>query len=352
MNFLQLMRIVSVLVFLATPASAQLIISARGESELPQADLICKVKLGNIGSSLSLSPRGIDAASVGRVISILKGKYEKKEIHVAFLQYGEGFRDLGVLKPNQVYLMLLKGKTAPYQIISSIQAVEEEVELKHGTKLEDRLLAEFLAMSQADDKAMQIEAIGQLGILRDKRVSKQVTQAAQSKDDKLAYAGIIAQYQMGVAPNAKRTMQLFDERMMNVWYQRTGVPRKDSNDKYIRRHLGRHKLLDRGVPEFDYAMYVREGIKKDWVHKDDHTLYVFFGIPWKIQRKECLPELAKLLDHPDEKIQIWAVKWLVHTVENRQPKPSDDDDIPKWRTWWKEQGPAFMELPEKLVFDK
>ena len=69
-------------------------------------------------------------------------------------------------------------------------------------------------------------------------------------------------------------------------------------------------LPERGLPDFDYATYVREGIKNEWVRKDDKTLYKFFGVPWKVQRKECVPELVRLLEHPEKKVRWWAVVCL------------------------------------------
>lgn len=153
---------------------------------------------------------------------------------------------------------------------------------------------------------------------------------------------------MKIAPDAKRVMELFNEQIMDVWYEESGVPQRDAKGDYIRRWPG---MIERGLPDFDYATYVREGIKKDWVRKDDHTLYVFFGVPWKVQRKECVPELVKLLDHPEKKVRWWAVLCLTHTVEN-QDRPQwpeyenrEEEELAKWRKWWKEKGADYMAKP-------
>lgn len=105
--------------------------------------------------------------------------------------------------------------------------------------------------------------------------------------------------------------------------------------------------------DFDYATYIREGIKKDWVRKDDSSLYSFFGVPWKVQRKECVPELVKLLDHDDQRLRYWAVECLTRTVENEdypgwpQFKTEEPAILLNWRTWWKEEGAAFMSAGDR-----
>jgi hypothetical protein len=145
-------------------------------------------------------------------------------------------------------------------------------------------------------------------------------------------------------------MAVFDPEVLDVWYQESGVPQKDAAGNSIWRRENGKPFLERGVPDFDYATYLREGAKLDWVRKDDKTLYAFFGIPWKVQRRECVPELIKLLDDPDQKIRGWAVLCLTHTVEDKdEPQPdkyAKDEEalLKKWHTWWKEEGPAYMAM--------
>ena len=52
------------------------------------------------------------------------------------------------------------------------------------------------------------------------------------------------------------------------------------------------------------------------MRKDDSSLYSFFGVPWKVEREECVPELVKLLDHDDQRLRYGAVECLTRTVEN------------------------------------
>jgi len=65
---------------------------------------------------------------------------------------------------------------------------------------------------------------------------------------------------------------------------------------------------------------------------------VFFGLPWKVQRKVCVPELMKLLDDRDKKLCWRAVLCLTHTVENEdsphweQYDKREDEELAKWRT--------------------
>ena len=203
------------------------------------------------------------------------------------------------------------------------------------------------------DVSLRIAAIEQIGIMRDRRGTTQVNEAAKSEDTETARAGVIAQYRVGIAPDAKRVMELFNEQVMDVWYQESGIPQKDSKGNAIWRREGGHPFLERGLPDFDYATYVREGIKKDWVRKDDNSLYVFFGVPWKVQRRACVPELVKLLVDPNKKVRWWAVLCLTHTVEDKdhpqweEYEKREQEELTKWRTWWKEKGTDFMAEPAK-----
>jgi hypothetical protein len=250
---------------------------------------------------------------------------------------------------------MLRGNTAPYEMFAAMKAVDAVVEPTFGKKPVDRLLAELVAMWKSNDPKMRVAAIEQMGIMRDARASKEVGAAARDKDVETARAGIIAQYRMKIAPDAQRVMELFNEEIMDVWYEESGVPRKDSKGNYIYREMDESNrcagLPERGLPDFDYATYVREGIKKEWVRNDDGALYKFFGVPWKVQRKECVPELARLLEHPEKKVRWWAVVCLTHTVENRDIpqlqgyEPREEQEVTKWRDWWKEKGAAYMVKP-------
>ncbi len=234
-----------------------------------------------------------------------------------------------------------------------MKGVPESVEPKFGDRPSDRLLAELVALCDSQDVAGRIDAIEQIGIMRDKRASVPISAAAEAKDNDVVRAALIAQYQMKIAPDAKRVMQLFNERMLSAWYEESGIPQEDANGKRIDRVQkfdGRtRRFMERGLPDFDYATYVREGIKLNWVRKDDHTLYQFFGIPWKVQRPACVPEFVKLLDDPDQKVRWWAVVCLMHTVDDQHEHPAfeqyqtqEQDELTKWRTWWKEKGDAYM----------
>ena len=326
--------------------------SAEEAMEFPQATLACKVKMGTITEREGGSPLGAKCDATCKVISTLKGNLGE-EVRITFRRQGNGPARPGVdaVKSDKVYVVMLRGKIAPYEMFAAMKAVDAVVEPKFGTKPGDRLMAELVAMWKSKERAMRIAAIEQIGIMRDRRGSEEVNAAAHSEDPETARAGIIAQYRMGIAPDAKRTMDLFNRQMMDVWYQESGILQRDPEGNRIRRREGGHVFLERGLPEFDYATYVREGIKKDWVRRDADTLYVFFGVPWKVQRKVCVPELVKLLDHPDKKVRRAALSSLVHTVENKQHGKWDQyenqepEELAKWRKWWKEKGEAFMAEP-------
>lgn len=333
--------------------SASVVCSAEEAMEFPQATLACKVKMGTITEREGASPSGAKCDATCKVISTLKGNLGE-EVRITFRRHGSGpvMPGVNAVKAGEVYVVMLRGETPPYEMFAAMKAVDAVVEPEFGAKPGDRLMAELVAMWRSKDASMRIAAIEQIGIMRDRRGSKEVNAAAKSEDPETARAGIIAQYRMGIAPDAKRTMDLFNEEMMDLWYQESGIPQRDPEGNRIRRREGGHVFLERGLPEFDYATYVREGIKKDWVRRDDHTLYVFFGVPWKVQRKACVPELVKLLDHPDKKVRRAALSSLVHTVENKQygtqwdqyEKP-ESEELAKWRKWWKEKGEAFMAEP-------
>lgn len=328
--------------------------SADEAREFPHATLACKVKMGPIIEREVGSPSGTKCDATCKVISTLKGEVGH-EVQITFRRNANGPRQPGVddVTTGEVYVVMLRGKTAPYEMFAAMKAIDAVVAPTFGAKPGDRLLAELAAMWKSNDVKMRIEAIEQIGIMRDTRGSKEVNAAAQDKDVETARAGVIAQYRMKIAPDAKRVMELFNERLLDVWYQESGVPQKDSNGNVIWRReaiypFPERAFLERGLPEFDYATYVRDGIKKDWIRKDDNTLYLFFGVPWKVQRKACVPELVKLLEDPDKKVRFWAVECLTHTVENEdrpgweQYEKREGEELAKWRTWWKENGAAFM----------
>ncbi len=328
--------------------------AAEEAAEFPQATLVCKLKMGSIAEAEVWSPNGTRCDATCKIISPLKGDVGK-EVRITFRRHANGPVMPGVdaVKAGEVFVVMLRGETEPYEMFSAMRAVDAVVEPRFGRTPGDRMLAELAAMWKSNDPGLRIRAIEQIGIMRDTRGSDQVNAAATSDDAEIARAGVIAQYRMKIAPDAKRTMELFDEQMMDVWYQESGIPQRDSDgNRILRRERGRDLIerpfMERGLPDFDYATYVRDGIKKDWVRKDDHSLYVFFGVPWKVQRKACIPELVKLLVHPDHKVRWWAVKCLEHTVDHEDRLPLEEyeryesEKSREWRTWWKEKGAAYM----------
>ncbi|HEY2839234.1 MAG TPA: HEAT repeat domain-containing protein [Pirellulales bacterium] len=335
--------------------SAQLMQSTDDAKELPNATLACKVKMGAITETEKGSPNGTMCRATCVVISPLKGEIVG-EAPIAFRRGGNGFIGPDV-KEGLTYLVMLNGDRPPYEIFAAMNAVDQVVEPKYGPKPGDRLLAEMMAIWKSKDKTLHIPAIRQIGIMRDVRGSEAVNAAAEDRDAATSRAGVIAQYRMKIAPDAKRLMDLFNEEIMHVWYQESGIPQKDPMGKDIWRVEGNLRFWERGVADFDYATYVREGIKHDWVRKDDHALYVFFGVPWKVQRKACVPELVKLLEDPDQRVRSWAVTCLTHTVEQKDRGPSTGDEgqekaeVEKWKTWWKEKGLAYMAGPKRPPAD-
>jgi len=331
-------------------APARVLHSADEAAEFPQATLACKLKMGAITETEKNLFTGTKCAATCRVISPLKGDVGD-EVQIMFIRNGNGMIMPGAdaVQEGEVYVAMLRGDGPPYQLFAAMKAVDGIVEPTLGTKPGDRLMAELLAMCKSNDLTMRIAAIQQIGIMRDSRGGNAVNAAAKNVDDHIARAAVIAQYRMKITPDAKRVMELFNAQIMDVWYQESGKPQKDAQGTWIFREEGRVRIAERGLPDFDYATYVREGIKHDWVLKGEHSLYVFFGIPWKVQRKACVPELVKLLEHPDERVQWWAVTCLSHTVEGRHEHPEGrdyqrpaDKELKKWRTWWKETGKAYM----------
>jgi len=339
--------VVAVVAFLFSATSIR--VSGQVVQWAENATLVCKLKMGPIAEQ-DRSPVGTRCDTTCKVISIIKGNLGK-EVQITFRRHANGPIRLGVdvTKAGEVYVVMLRGKSAPYEMFVAMKAVEKVVEPRFGAKPGDRLLAELVAMWRANGTDMHIPAIQQIGIMRDKRGSQVVNEAANSEDADLAHAGLIAQYRMGIAPDAKRTMELFDERMLFVWYQESGRLQSDLTGKQIMRREGGRVFSLRGLPDFDYATYVREGIKKEWVRRDESTLYSFFGVPWKVQRKECVPELVKLLNDPNKRVRWWAVNCLARTVDHvdcprwEQYEKRESKELKKWRKWWKENRDAFME---------
>ncbi|MCA9016802.1 MAG: hypothetical protein KDA77_15825, partial [Planctomycetaceae bacterium] len=331
---------------------AQVLQSDKETADFPLATLACKLRVGPINETEKWSINGTKCSATCRVLSWLKGD-AGKEVKIFFRRDGNGIRMPGSdrVQAGEVYLVMLRGNSEPYQLFAAMKAVDSIVEPTLGTKPGDRLMTELLAMCKSKDLTMRIAAVQQIGIMRDIRGSEVVRQAAENNSSELARAGVIAQYRMGITPNAHRVMELFNEQVMDVWYEESGRPLKDSKGIWLTRWEGGFSKPERGLPDFDYATYIREGIKHDWVRKDKHTLYVFFGVPWKVQRKSCVPELVKLLEHPDKRVQWWAVSCLIHTVDGRRgtsqgeeyTKPADGE-LEKWREWWRVKGKAYMSI--------
>ena len=99
---------------------------------------------------------------------------------------------------------------------------------------------------------------------------------------------------------------------MGIGYQRT--PHTNAEGEKVYREQNGKVIVLRGVLGFDYATYIREGIKKDWVRNNEAA---FFQIPWQVQRKECVPELIKLLDHSEKRVRSQCVALLARTVEDK-----------------------------------
>lgn len=333
----------------AASISGQVLRSSEEAAEFPHASLACKLKMGSITEREVGSPSGTLCDATCSVLATVKG-HLGKQVQITFRHHANGPHNPGMdtVKEGEVYVVMLRGKTSPYEMFAVIKAVDAVIEPTFGTKPGERLLAELVAMWKSNDPKMRIAAIEQMGIIRDRRVSEEVIAAAKDKDAETARAGVIALYRMKIAPDAKRVMELFDKQIMDVWYQESGEPQEDDNGEKIWRRDAGHTFLERGLPDFDYATYVREGIKKEWVRKDDQTLYMFFGVPWKVQRKECVPELVKLLDDPDKRVRWWAVLCLTHTVDDvdrpqwEEYEPREGEELAKWRNWWKEKGDDFM----------
>lgn len=334
-------------------ASGSLVQSANVAMELPQADLACKIKVETITESETGSPSGTKCDATCQAISWLKGD-AGSVVKITFRRNGNGpfMPGRDAVKAGGVYIVMLRGKSPPYQVLNAMRAAEAVADMKFGTRPGDRLLDELVATWKSnEDASVRLAAIEQIGLIKDTRGVEAANEAAKSQAAETSRAGVIAQYRMKIAPDAKRVMELFNEQMMDVWYQESGIPQKDSKGESIWRREEGHPFLERGLPDFDHATYVREGIKKDWVRKDDHALYLFFGVPWKVQRKSCVPELVKLLDDPDKKVRWYAVLSLAHTVEDEdrpqweQYEKREEEELAKWRTWWKAKGTAFMAEP-------
>ena len=115
--------------------------------------------------------------------------------------------------------------------------------------------------------------------------------------------------------------------------------------------LGKFNRDMRGVYGFDYATFIGEGIKK--AQTSDRVAF-YLSIAWQVRRPEFVPDLIKLLDHADSRVRIKAVSCLAYTVNNRNyPRGyienKEAEHLQKWRTWWKDEGAAFMSAVDTRV---
>jgi hypothetical protein len=340
----------------AEPASALMIRFLDVRRALAESDVVCKVRVEKIADIREVAvefQKGMDCEATCEVLSVIKGA-PGQTVRVRFI------RNVGLpsVKAGEVSLVFLKKEGELYKLDwPSLSLAEQKVDPTFGAGPADLLLAELVAAAKAGDD-VRLAVIEQIGLLKDPRAKNALASIAGAKDPARAREVVIAQYRCGIAPDAERLVSLLDERVLDVWYEESGTPRKhpETGDylHYRRRTStgGSTGMIERGLPDFDYALFLREGIKKDWIRKDDGPLYKFFGVPWKVQRKACVPDLVKLLDDKQDKVRYWAVACLNNTVNGEQfpyPFPANAESfVERWRAWWKERGEAFMaEADEK-----
>lgn len=345
--------------------------AAMNEQERPiqfrYSDAVCKVRLTELHSSEKYTKFGLTTTMAGEVISSITGDLKPGATLKMTMQSGgrimPDFVSQQDLKKGATVLVVLKGTQERYQVMHVLPAVAPDVARTYGESEADILLTEMAAIWTSylpqveadgvteypvDETGQRVTAIKQLGYLRDPRGAGIARAAAASKDDDLARQGAIALYRMKLAPDAKRAMEVFDKEMMSVWYEESGKPQKTKDGERIYKQQGNKRIMQRGVPDFDYATYVREGIKRDFATKDEASLYLFFGVPWKVQRPECVPELMKLIDHDNPRVRRFVVSSLNHTVNDvdgptwEQFQRDEGTFINRWKTWWKDEGKAWM----------
>lgn len=103
---------------------------------LSQADLACKVKMGAITEREMGSPAGSKCEATCKVISTLKGQVGG-EVQIAFRRGGNGPRlpwGVEAVDAGEVYLVMLRGKSPPYEMLAAMRAVDAVVEPTYGTK--------------------------------------------------------------------------------------------------------------------------------------------------------------------------------------------------------------------------
>lgn len=314
-----------------------------------RATSICKAKIVAIRQTKAPPAfifDGTDSAEYEvtcQLLAPIKGEFGNNFV-ITFKNLPMG---INPLKEGNVNILFLGGKDT-FVLDTAITGVDVAVKNNFGNDPAGRLLAELVAKTQSEDVVLRGSGITELGMLRDRRAADAIKPSQNDPEPGIVRAAVIALYRMGVAPDAAKTMAVFNPAVMNVWYQESGIPQKDANGKTIMRPERGHSFMERGLPNFDYATYVREGIKLDWVRKDWDTHYTFFGVPWKVQRRECVPELMKLLDDTDQNVRSWAVECLDHTVNDKdgpgQLAFARDEQkyLTQWKSWWKDNGEAYM----------
>jgi hypothetical protein len=314
---------------------------------LKGADVVCKVKVESLKvtkEAAAMQPMGgTEYEATCRVITQIKGE-TGVEVKVPVRTRPS---EINRLEKGKVYILFLYNREAS-PLGGTITGEEAAVENNFGKEPGDRLLAELVAKAKDKDAEMRAAGITELGMLRDARGVEVIKPAQNDADASVVRAAVIALYRLKVAPDVEKVMAVFNPKVVDVWYQESGTPQKDANGKSIWRRENGVPFLERGLPDFDYVTYVREGIKHDWVRKDYFTLAQFFGVPWVLQRRECVPVLVKLLDDGDQNVRRYAVACLNRTVnDNEGPqleefKKAEEKYLAEWKTWWKEKGAAYM----------
>ena len=96
--------------------------------EFPQATLACKVKMGAITESEVGSPSGSRCDATCEVISWLKGDLGK-EVKITFNRHANGpwNPEVDAVKAGEVYVVMLRGKSPPYQMFAAMRATDAVV---------------------------------------------------------------------------------------------------------------------------------------------------------------------------------------------------------------------------------
>ena len=377
------------------------------------ADLVCKVRVlsihrhGLIESNVFPGAQDVSRMiATSKVLSVIKGKCPQV-INIEFHYPRDRNLELGLplwqlyteLSEAEVCIVFLKEATPYYKlnrIRSKLRVQPEVVGYNLGDTPYLRLLAEFLAGCNSENKMIKLQAVEELGYLgqamiddlRPFKGSKELfakiafglgeakealRKTRRCEDLVIRNASIISSFQVDDSPGIEAPLTLLrlnpaefdpnDSRKkygirdfcisslqlklletMDATTRRAVVNLKDGS--VIRRKDARPGIF-RGVRGFDYAGFYKRALDCEVVKKNEAMRSDIANVIWIRYEKRSVPEMIQLLDDSNINIRRTAASALRKCINSDLSNSWDPVDFYRHRTAKAARGSSTEEKPHE-----